>query len=173
MVRPHSRSPYPAPIAPHPSVSHRSPSIAVFPSSYRSDTVTESTEVKVDEQVNLSTSRVGREGHETRYSSSQASVPRRNRRYEEDVRIYEEDKYRPGRREETIRIHEEDRYAPASALRDTRVEIERERYVSSLFLFVTGHMPCMPCIHTSYPRLITVHTGGQCITSMLPCQHAL
>ncbi|KAJ9624932.1 hypothetical protein H2203_004882 [Taxawa tesnikishii (nom. ined.)] len=93
-----------------------------------SDTVTESTEVKVDEQVNLSTSRVGREGHETRYSSSQASVPRRNRRYEEDVRIYEEDKYRPGRREETIRIHEEDRYAPASALRDTRVEIERERY---------------------------------------------
>lgn len=95
----------------------------VFPSSYRSDTVEQSTEVKVDEQVNLSTSRPGREGHESRYSSY-TSGPRKDRRYEEDVKVYEEDRYRPGRREKTVRVYEEDRYAPRD---NTRIDVDREQ----------------------------------------------
>ncbi|GAB7354503.1 hypothetical protein MBLNU459_g4972t1 [Dothideomycetes sp. NU459] len=105
----------------------------VFPSSYRSDTVTESTEIKVDEQVNLSTSRVGREGTETRFPSKPEQGPRQDRRYqEEDVRVYEEDRYRrPARGEEKLRVFEEERFngpRDTRVERDTRIEVERERY---------------------------------------------
>ena len=96
----------------------------VFPSSYRSDTVTESKDVKVDEQVNLSTLRTGREGHDTRYASVSRG-PRKTTRYEEDIRVYEEDKpRRPIHREENIRVYEEDRDVDR---RNTRVEIQRDR----------------------------------------------
>ncbi|KAL2358903.1 woronin body major protein [Cryomyces antarcticus] len=86
---------------------------SVFPSSYRSDAVTESTEVRVGATLPAQPARVGREGHETRYSSYSAALPnRKDRRYEEHV--YEEDRVRrPGRGEEEIHIHEEDRiHAP-------------------------------------------------------------
>lgn len=100
-------------------------SSSVFPSSYRSDTVKESTDIKVDEQVNLSTSRVGREGHETRYASSSVSGSRQDRRPEEEVRVYEEERYRrPERREEKVHIHEEERFAPRDT---TRVQFERDQ----------------------------------------------
>ncbi|KAK4986074.1 hypothetical protein LTR50_005534 [Elasticomyces elasticus] len=72
----------------------------------------------------------GREGKESRYSSYTAALPPRDRRYQEDVRVYEEDRQRrPDRREEHIHIHEQDRYTrdPRDTT-ETRVEIDRERY---------------------------------------------
>jgi hypothetical protein len=69
---------------------------AVFPSTYKSDTVTNSTEIKVEEQVNLSSSHGGREGHEKRYTSSQAPP---SRRFEEEIRVTQQtdqDQYRTG-----------------------------------------------------------------------------
>ncbi|KAL9086272.1 MAG: hypothetical protein Q9165_007187 [Trypethelium subeluteriae] len=91
---------------------------SVFPSSYRSDAVTETTKEEAEVRLPSQTSRVGREGHETRYSSFQAEQTGRrgDRRYEEDVRIYEEDRdprRRPSRREdrrEDIHIYEETRH---------------------------------------------------------------
>ncbi|KAG9554310.1 hypothetical protein KCU97_g19054, partial [Aureobasidium melanogenum] len=97
---------------------------SVFPSTYRSDTVTKSTEIKVKEQVNLSSSHGGREGHETRYTSSQAPP---SRRFEEDIRVTEKDSYRrPGRREENIHIYEEERTSRPN--RQTKISIEQDRY---------------------------------------------
>ena len=97
--------------------------LTVFPSSYRSDTVTQSTELKVEEQVNLSSSHGGREGHETRYTSSQAAP---SRRFEEESKVTEKDRYRqPVRREEKVQIYEEDRTSRPT--RQTRVNIEQDR----------------------------------------------
>ncbi|KAK5011371.1 hypothetical protein LTR60_004743, partial [Cryomyces antarcticus] len=103
---------------------------SVFPSSYRSDAVTESTEVRVGATLPAQPARVGREGHETRYSSYSAALPnRKDRRYEEHV--YEEDRVRrPGRGEEEIHIHEEDRiHAPRGDKRFVAdIEVTRDRY---------------------------------------------
>ncbi|THX61500.1 hypothetical protein D6D06_00488 [Aureobasidium pullulans] len=89
-----------------------------------SDTVTQSTELKVEEQVNLSSSHGGREGHETRYTSSQAAP---SRRFEEEIKVTEKDRYRqPVRREEKVQIYEEDRTSRPT--RQTRVNIEQDRY---------------------------------------------
>ncbi|PNS18046.1 hypothetical protein CAC42_4005 [Sphaceloma murrayae] len=99
----------------------QSPSVVIFPSTYRSDAAQPDT--KVDEQVNLSTQRPGREGHESRYESSAAyrkGQSGKTTRYEVDI---EEERRRPGRREEDIRIYTEDRRAP----RETRIEIEETR----------------------------------------------
>ncbi|THW38837.1 hypothetical protein D6C89_08108 [Aureobasidium pullulans] len=98
--------------------------IGVMPSSGQSDTVTQSTELKVEEQVNLSSSHGGREGHETRYTSSQAAP---SRRFEEEIKVTEKDRYRqPVRREEKVEIYEEDRTSRPT--RQTRVNIEQDRY---------------------------------------------
>ncbi|MCJ1239452.1 hypothetical protein MMC14_007448 [Varicellaria rhodocarpa] len=88
---------------------------SVFPSSYRSDAVseTETTRVRVAGEANLppEASRVGREGHETRYSSFEASLPGRKDRTvydKEEVKVYEEDRSRrPRRNEEDITVYEE------------------------------------------------------------------
>jgi len=78
----------------------------VFPSTYRDDTANQATDIKVDERINVSTTqRTGREGREARYESYRRG-PREERRFEEDVKVYEEDRREP---------------------RDSRVEIERER----------------------------------------------
>lgn len=96
---------------------------AVFPSTYRSDTVTNSTEIKVEEQVNLSSSHGGREGHENRYTSSQAPP---SRRFEEEIRVTEKDRYRQsGRREENVHIYEEER--KSRPIRQTKISIEQDR----------------------------------------------
>jgi hypothetical protein len=96
--------------------------LAVFPSTYRSDTVTNSTEIKVEEQVNLSSSHGGREGHETRYTSSQAPP---SRRFEEEIRVTEKDRYRQsGRREENVHIYEERTSRPN---RQTKISVEQDR----------------------------------------------
>jgi len=93
----------------------------VFPSTYRNNTASGSTEVKVDEQIKISAARTGREGQESRYEAYRRG-PR-----QEEIRIHEEDRTRrPVRREEDIRIHEELRYNPRDS-RDTRIEIEREQ----------------------------------------------
>ncbi|KAK5170545.1 uncharacterized protein LTR77_005133 [Saxophila tyrrhenica] len=97
---------------------------SVFPSSYKNEQTTESTEVKTDEHITVQGA--GREGQRDR--NTQQGPSRRDDRYSrEDIRISEEDRRRPGRvkREEDIRITEDDRYTDR---RDTRVEIDRERY---------------------------------------------
>ncbi|KAL1638723.1 hypothetical protein SLS58_008646 [Diplodia intermedia] len=112
---------------------------SVFPSSYRSDAVKEEdSQVKVESEVHVSekASRVGREGHEGRYSASEApsaAPSRKEQRFEEEVRVYEKDRHRPsGRREEDIRIYERDdrRYPQSERIERDRYEldIERERY---------------------------------------------
>lgn len=82
---------------------------SVFPSTYKNDTTATQTDVKVDEKIKLSTS--GREGNESRFESySRREGPRKDSRYEENVKVYEEDRYRrPVRREEEVRVYEEDR----------------------------------------------------------------
>lgn len=111
---------------------------SVFPSSYRSDAVTEQSQVKVEAEAHLSekASRVGREGHEARYSASEASAAptRKEQRFEEEVRVYEKDSRRrpASRREEEIHIYERDDRRPPRSERFEReryeVDIERERY---------------------------------------------
>ncbi|CAD0081975.1 unnamed protein product, partial [Aureobasidium vineae] len=97
---------------------------AVFPSTYRSDTVTKSTGIKVEEQVNLPSSHGGREGHEIRYTSSQAPP---SRRFEEEIRVTEKDRYRsPGRREENVHVYEEERTSRPN--RQTKISAEQDRY---------------------------------------------
>lgn len=104
---------------------------SVFPSSYRSDAATETTRVRVEGEANLRSggaSRVGREDHETRYSSFSASLPNRKERTryeEEEVRVYEKDSTRrPRRREDVTTYEEEDRYRQE---RFPEVELSRER----------------------------------------------
>ena len=111
---------YGLPHRPYPALSSH---CAVFPSTYRSDTVTKSTEIKVEEQVNLPSSHGGREGHETRYTSSQAPP---SRRFEEEIRVTEKDSYRhPGRRQEDIHVYEEERRSRPN--RQTKISIEQDR----------------------------------------------
>ncbi|KAI9873150.1 MAG: hypothetical protein M1830_000779, partial [Pleopsidium flavum] len=104
---------------------------SVFPSSYRSDAVTKTTQVRVEGEANLPprTSRVGREGHETRYSSFSASLPNqkdRTRYEKEEITVQEEDLDRRPRRKEDFTVYEEqDRYRPE---RFPEVELSRERY---------------------------------------------
>ncbi|KAI9657316.1 MAG: hypothetical protein M1821_002996 [Bathelium mastoideum] len=106
---------------------------SVFPSSYRSDAVIESTKEEAEVRLPAQASRVGREGHETRYASYQSEQTGRrgDRRYEEeDVRIYEEDRRRrPARRHEDIRVYEETRHPRGRRFEEEKVEINtRERY---------------------------------------------
>lgn len=86
--------------------------------------------MRVEGEANLpqESSRVGREGHETRYSSFQASLPYRRDRTrvdEEEVKIYEEDRTRRPRREEDVTVYEEDRYRTQDHFPE--VELSRER----------------------------------------------
>ncbi|KAI5236047.1 hypothetical protein E4T43_08834 [Aureobasidium subglaciale] len=95
---------------------------AVFPSTYRNDTVTKSTEIKVEEQVKLSNLHGGREGHETRYTSSQAPPSRRS---EEEIKVTEKDRYRrPTIREENVHVYEEQR--ASQPIRQTKVNIGQD-----------------------------------------------
>ncbi|MCJ1286105.1 hypothetical protein MMC26_005448 [Xylographa opegraphella] len=97
---------------------------SIFPSSYRSDVVDETTRTRVEGEVN--TERVGREGHETRTTSFSASLPGRGRQEQEEVKIYDEDRNRRPRRSEDIRVYEErDRRFP-------EVELARDRYQAPL-----------------------------------------
>ncbi|KAF2792968.1 hypothetical protein K505DRAFT_245429, partial [Melanomma pulvis-pyrius CBS 109.77] len=92
---------------------------SVFPSSYRSDAVTkETTKVKVEGEAKLPSKpeQFGREGHEEEdYESFSATVPppapRRDTRYKEEVRVYEQDRVRrPAQHREEVHIHEEHRF---------------------------------------------------------------
>lgn len=76
-----------------------------FPSTWRNESVEKETEVKVEGQ----TSRVGREGlEETRFTSVSATRPdRKDHRFEEDVRIYEEHDRRPREKVERVEIKED------------------------------------------------------------------
>ena len=67
----------------------------------------------------MTTERVGREGHETRYSSFSASVPNRGR-LEEEVKVYDEDRNRRPRRKEDFPVYEERTRFP-------EVELSRDR----------------------------------------------
>ncbi|MCJ1405045.1 hypothetical protein MMC11_008271 [Xylographa trunciseda] len=97
---------------------------SIFPSSYRSDVVDETTRTRVEGEVN--TERVGREGHETRTTSFSASLPGRGRQEQEEVKIYDEDRNRRPRRTEDIKVYEEhDRRFP-------EVELARDRYQAPL-----------------------------------------
>ncbi|SLM34909.1 woronin body major protein [Lasallia pustulata] len=102
---------------------------SVFPSSYRSDAAIETTRTRVEGEVNLppGASRVGREGHETRYSSFSANLPGRRRdqtRYEEEeINIRESDRTNRPRRREDVTVYEEERPE-----RFAEVELSRERY---------------------------------------------
>ena len=85
--------------------------------------------------------RVGREGHEARYSSFSASLPGRKDRtqYErEEVKVYEDDRERRPRRKEDVTVYEEEDRHHRDHHRDhhdhhdrTEVSVERERYVCS------------------------------------------
>ncbi|MCJ1395458.1 hypothetical protein MMC18_008344 [Xylographa bjoerkii] len=97
---------------------------SIFPSSYRSDVVDETTRTRVEGEVN--TECVGREGHETRTTSFSASLPGRGRQEQEEVKIYDEDRNRRPRRTEDIKVYEEhDRRFP-------EVELARDRYQAPL-----------------------------------------
>ncbi|KAI4728403.1 hypothetical protein E4T49_03799 [Aureobasidium sp. EXF-10728] len=125
---------------------------AVFPSTYRSDTVTKSTEIKVEEQVNLPSSHGGREGHEHRYTSSQ-NPP--SRRFEEEIRVTEKDRYRsPGRREENVHIYEEERTSRPT--RQTKISVEQDR---SLHIRRISISP--PLFHFPAPRFGTSGRVGR------------
>ncbi|KAH9825476.1 Eukaryotic elongation factor 5A hypusine, DNA-binding OB fold [Teratosphaeria destructans] len=105
---------------------------SVFPSTYRNEQAqaAETTEVKTDERVSVQGA--GREEEvEERFSRRTQQAPsRRDDRYtREDIRITEREREsRPGRvrREEDVRIYEDDRYS--SDRRDVRVDIDRQRY---------------------------------------------
>lgn len=104
---------------------------SVFPSSYRSDAATETTRVRVEGEATLPSggaSRVGREDHETRYSSFSASSPDRKSRTrveEAEVKVYEEDHIqRPHHKENVTVYEEEDRYRQE---RFPEAELSRER----------------------------------------------
>ncbi|KKA23408.1 Woronin body protein HexA [Rasamsonia emersonii CBS 393.64] len=91
---------------------------SVFPSSYRSDAVSETTQTRVEGEVNFDrTSRVGRED-----TAGRLSDPRGYGREEVDLRIRTDDR-RPARRyEESVSYEsrERDRYP--------EIELSRERY---------------------------------------------
>ncbi|ORY12944.1 hypothetical protein BCR34DRAFT_481872, partial [Clohesyomyces aquaticus] len=121
---------------------------SVFPSSYRSDAVTkESTKVKVEGEVQAPSQHVGREGHEEHYESFSATtkVPadRRDTRFKEEVRVYEEDRVRrPAHtsattHREEVHVVEKDRRYPQQ-----QPEQRRERFSAVEFQdFNTVHGP--------------------------------
>ncbi|KAK3074970.1 hypothetical protein LTR53_002139 [Teratosphaeriaceae sp. CCFEE 6253] len=95
---------------------------SVFPSAYKNEQATATTEVKTEEKLTVQDA--GREGRDAR---SQAPSRRDDRYTRQDIRTTEEDRYRQGtnrnervRREEDVRVYADDR-------RDTRVEIDREQ----------------------------------------------
>lgn len=104
---------------------------SVFPSSYRNEQTSETTEVKTDERVTV---KEGAEREEYRRRFPNQAPPRQDDRYtREDIRTTEQDRYRerPGRvrREEDVRVYEDDRRDTRieDDRRDTRVEIDRNR----------------------------------------------
>jgi len=131
---------------------------SIFPSSYRNEDTTETTRVRLEGEANLPqpSSRVGREGDESRYSSFSASLPHRRDRTrvgEEEVKVYEEDRTRRPRREEDVTIYEEDHYRKDHF---PEVELSRERYVSIFLPLYTRIVqdPNDPCAHHPlYPNL--------------------
>nr|OQO23851.1 hypothetical protein B0A51_08250 [Rachicladosporium sp. CCFEE 5018] len=100
---------------------------SVFPSSYKNQEETQTTEVKSDERVTVQGA--GRESTEQKSRFFQSTPAKREHRYREDINITEEDRYRPGstrvRREEDVHIYENDRRGDRV---EKRVDIERERY---------------------------------------------
>lgn len=104
-------------------------------------------------------SRVGREGDESRYSSFSASLPHRRDRTrvgEEEVKVYEEDRTRRPRREENVTVYEEDHYRKDHF---PEVELSRERYVSSSSPQYSSTLEHLndPCSHHSLlPELPTL-----------------
>ena len=92
----------------HANACHRVP-FSVFPSTYRNEQASETTEVKTDERITVEE---GAERERVRDRYTQQGPSQREDRYtREDIRITEKDRRRPrGRREEEIRITEEDRY---------------------------------------------------------------
>ncbi|MCJ1358303.1 MAG: hypothetical protein MMC33_008302 [Icmadophila ericetorum] len=117
---------------------------SVFPSSYRSDAVTETTRVRVEGEADLPppASRVGREGHEEKYSSFSASLPGRqteekkkvdirieketpNSYHREELVVKEEDRDRYRRPREEVKVYEQERYRRE---RVPEVEVTKEQY---------------------------------------------
>ena len=87
---------------------HRVP-FSVFPSTYRNEQTSETTEVQTDERITVEGAE--RERVRDRYTQQGPKQQRDDRYTREEVRITEEDRRRPrGRREEEIRVTEEDRY---------------------------------------------------------------
>ncbi|KXT01346.1 hypothetical protein AC578_6640, partial [Pseudocercospora eumusae] len=108
---------------------------SVFPSTYKNEQTSETTEVETDERVTVGLQGAGREDRQDRYTS-QARPSRRDDRYREDIRITEEDRYRRGDRRdrrdrEDIRITEDRQYTGpgrhAEAV-DSRVEVDIDRH---------------------------------------------
>ena len=101
----------------------RSVPFSVFPSAYKNEQQ-ETVEVKTEEQVTVQDA--GREGQRPQKATSRQD----NRYTREDIRITEEDRRRPQgrvRREEEIRVYEEDRYNDRRDTRETRFETERQQ----------------------------------------------
>ena len=92
----------------HANTCNRVP-FSVFPSTYRNEQASETTEVKTDERITVEK---GAERERVRDRYTQQGPSQRDDRYtREDIRITEKDRRRPrGRREEEIRVTEEDRY---------------------------------------------------------------
>lgn len=90
--------------------------MAVFPSAYKNQQATaETTEVKTDERISV------QDAGRTQGPSRRDDRDRYNR---EDIRVTEEDRYRPTgrvRREEDVRVYEDDR----RDRRNTRIEVDR------------------------------------------------
>ncbi|KAE8553621.1 hypothetical protein TMatcc_006933 [Talaromyces marneffei ATCC 18224] len=98
---------------------------SVFPSSYRSDAVSETTQTRVEEEVEINTtSRVGREDT----VGAPLPDPRVYGKEEVDVRIRTDDR-RPHSRYEETRVYEErDRFYDNKQSNYPQVELSRERF---------------------------------------------
>ncbi|KAF2431545.1 hypothetical protein EJ08DRAFT_587143, partial [Tothia fuscella] len=106
---------------------------SVFPSSYRSDAVTETkTQSKVEGKLDLpdQTSRVGREGTETRYTSI-SSDRKGKQHYEEDIRVDVRNPQKTIHRQKEVRVF--DREQAPQQEHVSRVEISQpySRYVDA------------------------------------------
>ncbi|KZF23083.1 hypothetical protein L228DRAFT_268438 [Xylona heveae TC161] len=123
---------------------------SVFPSSYRSDAVSSATQVRVEGAANLpSRSSAGREGHEVRYSSFSAELPRRHhhdrsqyQQHDQDFVLERERQLRthiPGsRQQEDFYVEREDTRYPRD--RFAEVELSRERYQEPYRPFSETHI---------------------------------
>ncbi|KAK2756576.1 hypothetical protein FQN54_005469 [Arachnomyces sp. PD_36] len=100
---------------------------SVFPSSYRSNTVSETTQTVVEGEVKEATSRAGRE--DTRYSAEgPLPDPRTYGKEEVDVDIHYQSDPRQSRQQEDVTVYEEDRYQDRSQDRYPQVDLSRDRY---------------------------------------------